>query len=224
MDQGNVILLNGTSSAGKTSIAWALQEIMATPILHTGFDAPLARFHPKFVTICDELNPATSDYVVIVYEGAATRVEAEYQGEPTVYGTGVLKEVRIGPAALKLYAGRYRAIAALAASGLDVVVDDVIFDPGVLALAVEALTDSSVLFVGVRLPLDVAVQRERDRGDRGPGGAAAFYDLVHAHGLYDLEVDTSIASPMECARRIKEALETGHPRRAIRQLAATLVP
>jgi chloramphenicol 3-O phosphotransferase len=195
---------------------------METPYLHTGTDAPLARVHPKFVTVSDGIDPATSDYMLLVYEGSVARVVDEYQGEPTVYGTGVLKEVRIGPAALKLYAGQYRAIAALAAAELDIVVDDVIFDRGVLAVAVEALADSNVLFVGVRVPREVAERREQERGDRGPGGATAFFDLVHAHGVYDLEVDTSLASPMECAQRIKEALETDHPRQAFRHLAATL--
>jgi chloramphenicol 3-O phosphotransferase len=220
MDQGNVVLLNGTSSAGKTSIARALQEIMETPYLHTGTDAPMARVHPKFATVSDGVDLATSDYMLMVYEGGATRVVDEYQGQPTVYGTGILKEVRIGPGALTLYAGQYRAIAALASAGLDVVVDDVIFDRRVLAVAVEALVDSNVLFVGIRVPREVAERRERERGDRGPGGAAAFYDLVHAHGVYDLDVDTSVASPMECALRIKDALETNHPRLAFRQLAA----
>ncbi|MFI2162890.1 chloramphenicol phosphotransferase, partial [Streptomyces olivaceoviridis] len=32
------------------------------------------------------------------------------------------------------------------------------------------------------------------------------YDLVHGHGDYDLECDTSAASPRECAQRIKEFL------------------
>jgi chloramphenicol 3-O phosphotransferase len=92
----------------------------------------------------------------------------------------------------------------------------------VLKAAVDALCDCRVLFVGVRLPLAVVEQRERERGDRGPGGAAAFYDLVHAHGTYDLELDTATASSLECALRIKEALETDHPRREFRELAATL--
>jgi chloramphenicol 3-O phosphotransferase len=45
---------------------------------------------------------------------------------------------------------------------------------------------------------------------------------VHAHGKYDLELDTATASPLECAQRIKEALDNDHPRAAFRQLAAML--
>jgi chloramphenicol 3-O phosphotransferase len=72
------------------------------------------------------------------------------------------------------------------------------------------------------MPLAVAEQRKRARTDRGPGGAAVFYHLVHAHGLYDLELDTSLATPLECARRIEEARESRRSRTAFRQLATTL--
>jgi chloramphenicol 3-O phosphotransferase len=222
MEQGNIVVLNGTSSAGKTSIARALQEIMETPILITGPDAPIGHMHSKFVAVSDGVNPATADYFLLVYENGATRIEAEHEGELMVYGNGVLNEVRIGPGGLKLKAAQYRAVAALAAAGIDVVVDEVIYDQRALAAAVAALIDSRVLFVGVRVPREVAERRERERGDRGPGGALAFYDLVHAHGKYDLELDTATASPLECAQRIKEALENDHPRAAFRQLAAML--
>lgn len=84
---------------------------------------------------------------------------------------------------------------------VDVIVDDVIHDRRVLAAAVEALRDPPVLFAGLRVPREIAGRRER--GDRGPGGAAAFYGLVHAHGVYNLELDTAAADPMRCALRIK---------------------
>lgn len=50
------------------------------------------------------------------------------------------------------------------------------------------------------------MRRERVRGDRLPGLAARQYRLVHAHGEYDLECDTSTAGPRECAERIQEFL------------------
>lgn len=68
------------------------------------------------------------------------------------------------------------------------------------------LRPEDVLFVGVHCPLDELARRELARGDRPPGLAAHQYDLVHGHGDYDLECDTSAASPRECAQRIKEFL------------------
>lgn len=114
----------------------------------------------------------------------------------------------------------YRAVAALADAGIGVIVDDVIYDRQVLRTAAGARAPRQhVLFVGLHVPRDVAERRERERGDRGPSGAMAFYDLVHAHGVYDLELDTSVASPSECAAQIKAALTNGHPRTAFQRLA-----
>jgi chloramphenicol 3-O phosphotransferase len=219
MSHGNVVLLNGTSSSGKTSIALALQEIMDAPFVYAGIDHT-PRVHSKFHVVSDGINPATSDYFLLVYGGGLVRTETRTESGEIVYSGGPITEVRLGTGALKLLAGMYRSIAGFAAAGVDVVVDDVIYDRRVLRAAVDALGESPVLFVGLRLPLAEAERRERERGDRGPGGAAAWFELVHAHGIYDLELDTSVASALECAQRIKAALENGPPRRAFRKLAA----
>lgn len=63
-----------------------------------------------------------------------------------------------------------------------------------------------VVFVAVRCSPRELARRERARGDREPGRAAAQQDRVHAHGIYDLECDTTATSPVECALRIKEFL------------------
>jgi chloramphenicol 3-O phosphotransferase len=93
-------------------------------------------------------------------------------------------------------------------------------DERILRAVVDALAGLPVLLVGLHLPRELAVRREGERGDRGPGGAAVFYDLAHAHAIYDLELDTSVLSPEECALRIKTALDNGHPREAFRRLQA----
>lgn len=49
-------------------------------------------------------------------------------------------------------------------------------------------------------------------------------EIAHSFSLctkYSIELDTSVASPMECAQRIKAAVENGHPRRAFRKLGGT---
>ena len=102
--------------------------------------------------------------------------------------------------------GFHRSIAAMAAVGNDIVVDHVLSEPWRLLDCLTVLPPENVLFVGVHCPLDVLARREAARGDRAPGAAAHQYDLVHAHGVYDLECDTSTASPRECAQRIKEYL------------------
>jgi len=68
------------------------------------------------------------------------------------------------------------------------------------------LRSEDVLFVGVHCQLDELARREQARGDRPAGLAEHQFDLVHSHGDYDLECDTSAASPRECAQQIKEFL------------------
>ncbi|WP_281410999.1 hypothetical protein [Mesorhizobium sp. NZP2077] len=53
-------------------------------------------------------------------------------------------------------------------------------------------------------PLEVLEVREAQRADRLPGLARWQYDRVHKGTRYDLEVDTSRLTPLECAQRIQQ--------------------
>lgn len=111
-------------------------------------------------------------------------------------------EVEFGPLCQALFAGFHRALASLAAAGNNLIVDDVLIERRWLRDALEALAPYEVCFVGVRCPVDIAQARERARGDRIVGTARGQYDWVHAHGVYDVEVDTSVLPPEACAAQI----------------------
>ena len=200
MSQGQIIFLNGTSSSGKSTIAKALLDVMDEPYLHTGIDHFLERYPDRMITYSDGVDPAHAE------------------GWLAVFRDDTLIEVRIGPAGYRMIAGMYRAIAALAEAGLNVVVDDVMYDPHVLEEAVATLHEYDVFFVGVRCALDVAERRERERGDRAKGGARAFHYLVHRHAIYDLEIDSAQLSAEECAAHIKRALRARSTPHAFAQL------
>jgi chloramphenicol 3-O phosphotransferase len=59
-----------------------------------------------------------------------------------------------------------------------------------------------VLWVGVHCGSEVAAGREIARGDRVVGVAALQADAVHRGVVYDVEVDTTRAESLECARII----------------------
>ena len=110
-------------------------------------------------------------------------------------------------------AGVQRAAAALAEAGNHVILDHVLEDPAWLRECIERWDGLDVLFVGVRCPLPELERREAARGDRAPGLAAYQFDRVHAHGLYDVEVDTSVLDVDACVATIVAALaRDGAPR------------
>ncbi len=80
MEQGNVVVLNGASSAGKSSIAKALQEIMDAPYLHMGSDHFLPRVPQKFFAVSDSSNPVPAAYFMLVYREVAARAVDPREG------------------------------------------------------------------------------------------------------------------------------------------------
>jgi chloramphenicol 3-O phosphotransferase len=180
MNAGTIIYLNGPSSAGKTRLAHALQRILDEPYFHL----------------------STDDFAACVLRRAD--------------GGEAFAGAVIGP---KLNRGFVRCIVALASSGLNVLVDDVLCESwrldgnvddesgaDLLNQRLEALAPYSVLYVGIYCSLEELEQREHTRGDRSIGLARFQYHRVHAHSIYDVEVDTSLHTLEECAAQVKVAL------------------
>lgn len=107
-------------------------------------------------------------------------------------------------------AGFHRAVAGMAAAGNDVVMDHVLSEPWRLADCLQLFAPYDVIFVGVHCDADELTRREQARGDRVPGQAVAQLDLVHVHGRYDLEVDTTRHTTRECAEQIRDFAATHH--------------
>jgi chloramphenicol 3-O phosphotransferase len=99
--------------------------------------------------------------------------------------------------------GMRHAIAAMAGQGNNLIVDDVIFNDEISEYR-KLLSSFDLHLVGVMAPLEVLEEREAARADRLPGLARWQYERVHKGTDYDLEVDTSRLTPLECARRIRE--------------------
>lgn len=179
-----IILLNGVGSAGKSSIAKALQEITAEPFLHLSMDVFLEMLPPKYLDHPDGL----------VFE---TILE---DGHPSVM-------IHEGDVSRRTVAGMRQAAAAMAAAGNNLIIDDVMIGAGESSADYRRLLAPYRLhWVGVHAPLDVLETRERQRADRMLGLARWQFPRVHAGMRYDLEIDTSRLSPQEAALSIKTAL------------------
>jgi chloramphenicol 3-O phosphotransferase len=119
-------------------------------------------------------------------------------------------------------AGFHRAVAGMAAAGNNIVVDHVLSERWRLLDCLAVLAGFDVVFVAVRCDPGELARREHRRGDREPGLALAQQELVHAHGRYDLECDTTSTSPLECAQNIRDFLARPEPPTAFDELRAML--
>ena len=111
--------------------------------------------------------------------------------------------IKAGPVGERAMRGMRHAIAAMAAEGNNLIVDDVLCY-GEMPEYVRLLSAFDLHLVGVFAPLDILEARERARRDRMVGLARWQFDRVHKDIKYDLEIDTSAASALECAKLIKE--------------------
>lgn len=184
----NVILLNGCSSAGKTTLALALQNQLKEPYQHIALD----QFRDGMPSRVRGLNSPAGD------PGASglNVVPEERNGEWVTH-------IRFGDYGERVLAGMRRTVASLNALGCNVIVDDLLFKRAYLDDYVDVLNAETTWFIGVKCRLDVVHEREALRPGRFPGTAVSHFDQVHAHGVpYDLEVDTSHAKASDVARSI----------------------
>ena len=188
------MILNGVSRAGKSSLAKAVQEVVPGMWMHIGMDAHKACTPPA-------LQPGVG------LRPGVTQIKPEIEASVPI-----------------LFAGLYETVAAHARLGLDVVVDinhhESYSQPyGILRDCPRRLSGLPVLFVGVRCPVDVIWERRAATWGQVRGMVAqdvvAAVELAqtasHAHGRYDLEVDTSVLSPAEGAQTIRRRLAEGPP-------------
>jgi len=184
--RGRIMVINGTSSSGKTTLVRAVQAAMPDLWLEMGID----RFA---YALPGRVNGQPSWPLLFAYVRPDGRSDGPFTIETTALGQ-------------RFIAGMHATAAALAESGLNVIVDHVILEPGWVAEMRRLWASFDVLFVGVRCPLDVVLERERSREDRTIGQAEAQFDVVHRWTTYDVEVDASILTPAEAASRIVDAL------------------
>ena len=121
----------------------------------------------------------------------------------------------------RVMAGYLASLRALALEGIDLLAEAVI-TPGRRRAYAAAFGGLDVMLIGLRCPLDVALERERHRADRRTGPMdlpPAAFAAIHAGMGYDLDIDTATGTPESIAAAILQRLHEG-PRTAFGRLAA----
>ena len=197
MNTGTVIFLNGTSSAGKTTLAQALQEQFEEPWQHMALDQYRDGLPARYrgLNSPDGTSGQRGLNVVTVQPG---------DGE-------AFTQVRFGEDGRKMLRGMRRGIAAMATAGMNVLIDDIILEPEFLQDYLSVMNGIRLYFVGVHCPPEVIATREAARPGRFPGTAVGHFGVCHAHRHYDVEIDTSAESPESCADRVIARVNAGPP-------------
>lgn len=186
---GIIVILNGTPRSGKSSVAAVIQNTFEGVWMNLGVD----------------------NFMKMTPEGYQPGIGLRPGGE----------RPDLEPLVMRMYHAMYETIAVYGRFGLNVVVD-VGHHEGysvplkILPNCARILKGLPVLFVGIRCPIEVIMERRMNTWNVGyntdgsvPKPVCLWQQLVHEPGIYDMEVDTSVLTSEECANLIRQRLEHG---------------
>ncbi len=173
----DVIVLNGISSSGKSTIARELQVLLNRPYLVFGVD-----------TLIDAMPPALEEHEAGLLFHSDGRVDA-------------------GTAFTVVEDAWYLGLGAIATAGVGLILDEVFLGGARSQRRLHAaLHGLQVRWIAVDCDVRVASLREAARPERRPGMAATQARLVHDGVHYDLRVNNSAQPPSACAAQIRDAV------------------
>ena len=191
MPSGQVIVLNGTSSAGKTTLARALQALAQDPIQLISFDQFRDGLPARYRGLNSPAGTAGAQGLNVVAQ----------------HLNGSLKTlIQLGEYGEDVVAGMHQAVATIAATGQHIVVDHFVNSTAVANNLTSTLGKFKPLCVAVHCELEELERREANRPGRFPGTAEGQREAVYSCMDYDLAVDTTHTPAVVVAREILEHL------------------
>ncbi|MBE5107458.1 chloramphenicol phosphotransferase [Bacillus thuringiensis] len=188
---GQIVIMNGTPRSGKSSIAAVIQSTFKGVWMNLGVDG--------FMQMTPE----------------------RYQPGIGLRPGGERPDIE--PLVILMYKAMYESIAAHSRLGINVVVDvghheNYSVSRRILPECARILKELPVMFVGVHCPIEIIMKRRIETWKVGysedgsiPLPVKLWQESIHEPGIYDLEIDTSVLKPEECANLIRLRLENGPP-------------
>ncbi len=191
---GTVVVLNGPSGSGKSSIQKEFQYLMMPNLwikvgIDSLFDSPMPNITPENLAYWQKSNPI---------RWVETTKDA--QGHSVI-------SLFVGPQGDRVAYGMNSAIAEYAKNGSNVIVDYIAYKKEWLDDLREKLKGIKTHWVKVTISLPVLEAREAARGTSPAGHARSHYDTVHWDAQYDFEISTETETPLEIAKKIAKAIE-----------------
>lgn len=191
---GTVIVLNGPSGSGKSSIQKEFQKLMMPNLwvkvgIDNLFDSVMPDITPEnmhfwqssnLIRWVEESKDKEDNKIITLFVGE--------QGEKVVYAMN-------------------SAIAAYVQNGCNVIVDYIAYDQKWLKDLEKKLHNFNTYYVAVEIPLEILEQREQARGTSPVGHARSHYFSVYGDKKYDLKVKSAENSTQEIAHQLKQLIE-----------------
>ena len=182
-----IILLNGTSNSGKSTVAKALQQLMPEPWLHVQMDSFIDMLPSRYI-------------------GTDEAASEGFHFVKTTDDKGQLYAIKTGAVGERLIDGMRQSIGALADAGNDIILDEVLYGHQGFLDYSRYLLGHKVFVVKVSCPLHVAEAREKKRQDRITPHVRSQFEVVNTE-FFDFELDTSNTVADVLAQRLKNAVE-----------------
>ncbi|MCL2202859.1 MAG: chloramphenicol phosphotransferase CPT family protein [Defluviitaleaceae bacterium] len=179
MEQGKIILLNGVSSSGKTSVAKAIQDAANEHFYHICNDMFVKL---EVEMLCAKFVAKAGKHGAYSYEYMAESCVLMYHFAKTMVGLGINVIFETMLCDTEGFLEKYNM------SNLDIFHD--------------ILKGLDIFMVELFCPLDECSRRNVERGDRGINQSTQQHELMHKNIQFDFSVDTSIHSAEECADKI----------------------
>ena len=122
--------------------------------------------------------------------------------------TGV--QLEVGEVCRRLLHTYHVTAAAGVRSGLDVIVDDVVIDAATAEDWRDVLGELRPTWVAVHCDPEVAIDRERTRGDRPMGMTSTQTHNVHRHVEYAFQIDTTTLGPADALAALNTGLRASN--------------
>ncbi|MBU0456089.1 MAG: hypothetical protein ABIH77_04130 [Pseudomonadota bacterium] len=202
-----IFFINGPSSAGKSSIAAAMQAQYSKPLLVVGIDMFLSMMPKQYLLDGEKAN-----------EGFQFVSKKDAEGNDVT-------QVIAGEYGQKVCDMAPNVIRTMAKAGFDIVVDEVLLGDESLKRYVQELHQYPVCFIGIYCELEEIEKREKSRGNRHLGLGRDQMNRVHGPTrIYDVKIDATNLLPDNVAKRIIEFVRETPKPTGFQQLYSTFFP
>lgn len=193
---GKIIILNGPSCAGKTSIQKAFQSLMLQEDkywirlgIDSLFDSPLP-----------EITLDNMDYWSSRNNLRWVETVKDTEGNTIV-------PLKIGVEGEKVFYGMNKAVKGYLDAGNNIILDYIAYEKKFIFDLLKILDTFDVTLVKVNISLEELEKREIKRNTSPQGHGRSIYFTLHDDIIYDLVVDSEKNSPDEIAIQIKSFIE-----------------